>query len=207
MADLRVTPGRAGRMRLRRSLDAATRGADLLDRKLRILRARHEELLRAERDCAERWRRRLREAEVWLRRGLLLSGEDALDVPEAGQHATVDVAWTSTMGVRHPLSAVCVVPERDSAAPAPANTALARAESAYADAVRAAAEYAAARAAARALGEEILTTRRRTRALRRQWIPRLENALDRTDALLEQAEHEDAVRRRWAAGLSDTDGT
>ncbi|MCH0566674.1 MULTISPECIES: V-type ATP synthase subunit D [unclassified Streptomyces] len=207
MADLRVTPGRAGRMRLRRSLDAAARGADLLDRKLRILRARHEELLRAERDGAQRWRQQLREAETWLRRGLLLGGEDALDVPGAGQRAAVDVSWTSTMGVRHPASAVCAVPERDPDAPAPANTALARAESAYAEAVRAAAQYGAARAAARALGEEVLTTRRRTRALRRQWIPRLEDALCRTDALLEQAEHEDAVRRRWAAGLSDADGT
>lgn len=44
----RTPPGRAGRLRLRHSLDVAERGADLLERKLRILRAEHERLLRAE---------------------------------------------------------------------------------------------------------------------------------------------------------------
>lgn len=73
------------------------------------------------------------------------------------------------------------------------------AETACAEAVRAAASYAAARAAARAVGAEAVRTRQRVRALRRHWIPRLEAALDRADTALEQAEHEDAVRRRWAA--------
>ncbi|WP_405653242.1 V-type ATP synthase subunit D [Streptomyces sp. NBC_00019] len=199
MAELRVPPGRAGRMRLRRSLEAARRGADLLDRKLQILRTRHEALRQAERTAEEDWHRRLREAETWLRRGLLLSGEEALDAVACRPPAELEIVWTATMGVRHPRTASCTVPERDPGDPAPANTALFHAEAAYADAVRAAAEYAAVHAAARALGEEVLRTRQRVRALRRHWVPRLERALARADATLEQGEHEDAVRRRWAA--------
>ncbi|MEU5100490.1 V-type ATP synthase subunit D [Streptomyces sp. NPDC020996] len=199
MAQLRVPPGRAGRMKLRRSLGAARRGADLLDQKLRILRARHQELSEAERVAREHWHRRLGEAESWLRRGLLLGGEEALDALARTRPAELEVSWTSTMGVRHPGRATCTVPGRQPGEPAPPNTALVHAESAYADAVRAAAEYAAARAAARAVGAEVLSTGRRVRALRRHWVPRLEAALARADAALEQSEHEDAVRRRWAA--------
>ncbi|GLW50346.1 hypothetical protein Stsp02_60070 [Streptomyces sp. NBRC 14336] len=196
MTDLRVPPGRAGRLRLRHSLDVALRGADLLDRKLHVLRIRHEELLRAEAAAREEWHARLREAETWLRRGLLLGGEDAL---EPGPAARVEFTWTTTMGVRHPAGAVCTVPGRDPDDPAPGNTALVHAETHYARAVEAAAQYAVARAAARALGEEVRRTRQRVRALRRHWVPRLETALSQADAALEQGEHEDAVRRRWAA--------
>ncbi|MEU6379861.1 V-type ATP synthase subunit D [Streptomyces sp. NPDC046909] len=199
MADLRTPPGRAGRMRLRHSLEVARRGADLLDQKLRILRARHEELLRAERTARDHWHERLREAETWLRRGLLLGGEESLESPHPERPAELEIAWTSTMGVRHPRAASCTVPERDPDAPAPPNTGLIHAEAAYAEAVRAAAEYAVARAAARAVGAEVLSTRQRVRALQRHWIPRLEQALARADLALEQSEHEDAVRRRWAA--------
>ncbi|MEU6538521.1 V-type ATP synthase subunit D [Streptomyces sp. NPDC047000] len=199
MAELRVPPGRAGRMRLRRSLDTALRGADLLDRKLRILRARHAELLAAERAARGNWYARLAEAETWLRRGLLLSGEEALADLARTRPARLEIVWTATMGVRHPRTASCEIPGRDPDRPAPANSALVLAETAWAEAVRAAAAYAAARAAARAVGAEAARTRQRVRALRRHWIPRLEAALDRADTALEQAEHEDAVRRRWAA--------
>ncbi|MGW2516389.1 V-type ATP synthase subunit D [Streptomyces sp. NPDC001617] len=206
MADLRTPPGRAGRMRLRHSLAVARRGADLLDQKLRILRARHEALLAAEHTAQGRWHERLREAETWLRRGLLLGGEATLDALPPTRPAEVEIVWTSTMGVGHPQTASCAVPEREPDALSPANTALIHAEAAYAEAVRAAAEYAVARAAARAVGAEVLSTRQRVRALQRHWIPQLEQALTRADLALEQSEHEDAVRRRWAARVLE-DGT
>ncbi|MEV0738491.1 V-type ATP synthase subunit D [Streptomyces sp. NPDC050549] len=199
MADPRIPPGRAGRMRLRHSLEVARRGADLLDQKLRILRARHEELLRAEHTARDHWHERLGEAETWLRRGLLIGGEESLDTLPTTRPAEVEIVWTSTMGVRHPQTASCTVPEREADAPAPANTALIHAEAAYAEALRDAADYAVTRAAARAVGAEVLSTRQRVRALQRHWIPRLEQALARVDLALEQSEHEDAVRRRWAA--------
>ncbi|MFF5157666.1 V-type ATP synthase subunit D [Streptomyces sp. NPDC000348] len=196
----RTPPGRAGRLRLRHSLDVAERGAGLLEQKLRILRSEHQRLLRAEREAARAWRDLLAEAERWLLRGLLLGGEQALDSAAAGiGPAEVTVDWATSMGVHHPAAVSLSVPARPPTAAAPANTALAHAEAAYGRAVRAAAEYAAARAAARLVGAEVDGTRHRVRALRRHWIPRLREALDRSDLALEQAEHEDGVRRRWAA--------
>jgi vacuolar-type H+-ATPase subunit D/Vma8 len=196
----RTPPGRAGRLRLRHSLDVAERGADLLEQKLRILRSEHQRLLRA-REAAERdWRDLLSEAESWLLRGLLLGGEQALDSAAAGIGAAeVTVHWTTSMGVRHPATVSTSVPSRPPTAAAPTNTALVHAEAAYGRAVRAAAEFAAAHAAAELVGAEVVGTRHRARALRRHWIPRLREALDRSDLALEQAEHEDGVRRRWAA--------
>ncbi|MEU1787298.1 V-type ATP synthase subunit D [Streptomyces sparsogenes] len=193
-------PSRADRLRLRHSLDVALRGADLLERKLRILRSRHEELLRAEETRARAWRDSVRAAETWLLRGLLLGGEHGLRTAAEGV-GDAEVTWgeESTTGVRHPTLAACRVPERSPEASAPRNTALMHAEAAYREALRAGAECAAARTAARLVGDEVARTRRRVRALRRHWIPRLEESLARVVLALEQAEHEDAVRRRWAA--------
>lgn len=192
-------PGRAGRLRLRHSLDVAERGAGLLEQKLRILRSEHERLLRARETAGRTWRELVAEAETWLLRGLLLSGEHALDSAAAGvAPAETTVRWTTSMGVRRPAAASTSVPARPATAATPANTALVHAEAAYRRAVRAAAEYAAADAAAGLVGEEVAGTRHRVRALRRHWIPRLREALDRSDLALEQAEHEDAVRRRRA---------
>ncbi|GGR84017.1 hypothetical protein GCM10010269_23930 [Streptomyces humidus] len=201
MSDVRRTPpGRAGRLRLRHSLDVAGRGADLLEQKLRILRSEHQRLLRAQEAAALAWRDLVSEAEGWLLRGLLLGGEAALDSAAAGLGACdVTVRWTVSMGVRRPADVTTSVPVRPPAAAAPSNTALVHAEAAYGRAVRAAAEYAAARAATALVGAEVVGTRHRVRALRRHWIPRLREALARADLALEQAEHEDTVRRRWAA--------
>ncbi|MFD7489270.1 V-type ATP synthase subunit D [Streptomyces mirabilis] len=73
------------------------------------------------------------------------------------------------------------------------------AEAAYRQAVRAATDHACARAAARIVGAEMASTSRRVRALRRHWIPRPQEALAHVDLAPEQSEHEDSVRRRWAA--------
>lgn len=196
----RTPPGRTGRLRLRHSLDVAERGAGLLEQKLRVLRTEHQRLLHAEETAARAWRDLLPEAENWLLRGLLLGGEQALDSAAAGIGPTeVTIHWTTSMGVRHPAAVSTAVPARPSTAAAPANTALVHAETAYGHALRAAAEYAAAHAAAEVVGAEVISTQHRVRALRRHWIPRLREALDRADLALEQAEHEDTVRRRWAA--------
>lgn len=196
----RTPPGRAGRLRLRHSLDVAERGADLLEHKLRILRSEHQRLLHAEEAADRAWRKLLSEAESWLLRGLLLGGQQALGSAAAGiGPADVTVRWTVSMGVRHPAAVSLTVPARPPSAAAPANTALVHAEAAYGHAVRAAAEYAAAHAATELVGAELISTRHRVRALRRHWIPHLREALDHANLSLEQAEHEDTVRRRWAA--------
>jgi vacuolar-type H+-ATPase subunit D/Vma8 len=195
-------------MRLRHGLDVAVRGADLLEQKLSILRAEHQRLLRAEQAAARAWHDLLSEAENWLLRGLLLGGEQALDAAAAGIGAAeVSIDWTVSTGVRHPEGVTTSVPARPATAAAPSNTALVHAEAAYGRAVRAAAEYAVAHAAAEIVGVEVISTRHRVRALRRHWIPRLREALDRADLALEQAEHEDGVRRRWASRTAGSDGS
>ncbi|MFE9924842.1 V-type ATP synthase subunit D [Streptomyces sp. NPDC005774] len=200
----RTPPGRAGRLRLRHSLDVAERGADLLEQKLRVLRSEHQRLLSMEEQAAQEWHALLSEAEIWLLRGLLLGGEQALDSAAEGiGHSEVTVHWTTYMGVRHPGTVSLSVPTRPPTAATPANTALVHAEEVYGRAVRAAAEYAAAHVAAEAVGAEVISSRHRVRALRRHWIPRLREAIDRADLALEQAEHEDGVRRRWAAGTAE----
>ncbi|MGC5241806.1 V-type ATP synthase subunit D [Streptomyces albogriseolus] len=94
-------------------------------------------------------------------------------------------------------------PPHPTTAVAPSHTAVAHAGASYADAVCAAAEYAAAHAAAELLGAEVAGARHRVRALRRHCIPRLREALHRAGLTLEQSEHEDGVRRRWAADAAD----
>ncbi|MDX2878459.1 V-type ATP synthase subunit D, partial [Streptomyces ipomoeae] len=107
----RTPPGRAGRLRLRHSLDVAERGADLLEQKLRILRSEHQRLLHAEEAAARAWRDLLSEAESWLLRGLLLSGEHALDSAAEGiGSAEITIHWTVSMGVRHPAAVSTSVP-------------------------------------------------------------------------------------------------
>ncbi|MCH0539682.1 V-type ATP synthase subunit D [Streptomyces sp. MUM 203J] len=193
-------PGRIGRLRLEHRLAVARRGADLLERKLRILRARHERLVE-EADSAEaQWRERSREAESWLLRAVFVGGEHPLLAVGAGiAPAELALPWTSTLGVRHPDRTVRVGFPRPQAEVFRPSAALVRAEAAYRAALRAAAAYAAARTAARLVGDEVRATRGRIRALRRHWIPRLERELSVALAGLEQAAHEEAVQRRWAA--------
>ncbi|MGW2183211.1 V-type ATP synthase subunit D [Streptomyces sp. NPDC001732] len=195
----RAPAGRAGRLRLRRSLATALRGADLLERKARLLLDRE----RAERRAAENaglvWRNRLAEADSWLVRGVMLGGERALAEAVPAGRASVELRWQALMGVHHPAAVTWTGPVRSPAESTPPNTALAHAEVAYRSAVRAAAEHAAHRAAADLLAAEAERTRQRVRALRRRWIPQLRSELAAVEIALEEAEHEEAVRRRWAA--------
>ncbi|EST36443.1 V-type ATP synthase subunit D [Streptomyces roseochromogenus] len=195
----RVPAGRAGRLRLRHSLATALRGADLLERKLRLLLDRERAERRAAEEAGRVWRERLADAESWLVRGVLLGGERALAEAVPADQASVEVRWDALMGVRHPAGVAWTGPVRSPAEPTPSNTALAHAETAYRAAVRAAADHAAHRSAAELLAAEAARTRQRVRALRRHWIPRLRGEVAAVELALEEAEHEEAVRRRWAA--------
>ncbi|MER5206023.1 V-type ATP synthase subunit D [Streptomyces sp. NPDC002825] len=199
MSGRRVPPGRAGRLRLRLRLDTALRGADVLERKLLFLMDRERALRQAEEAAARLWTSRLHEAETWLLRGTLLSGEQALAQAATVDRATVTIAYTTTMGVRHPAGVTCAPAARSPDDPTPRNSALVRAEAAYRDAVTTAAEYAAAREATRRVAAEVRRTRQRVRALRHHWIPRLSGELTAAEQSLEQTEHEESVRRRWAS--------
>ncbi|MGW1130808.1 V-type ATP synthase subunit D [Streptomyces griseoluteus] len=196
----RVPAGRAGRLRLRRSLATAVRGADLLERKLRLLLDREHMARQAAEVAGGAWRQGLAEAETWLVRGVLLGGERALAEAAPAERTRVEVQWGALMGVRHPAAVSWTDPVRSPQEQTPSNTALAHAETAYRAAARAAAELAAHLASAELLGAEAVRTRQRVRALRRHWIPRLRDDLAAAELALEEAEHEEAVRRRWAAG-------
>ncbi|MFE3632733.1 V-type ATP synthase subunit D [Streptomyces cellostaticus] len=194
----RVPVGRAGRSRLRRGLATAERGADLLERKLRLLLDREGAARAAAGEAGRAWRERLAEADTWLVRGLLLGGERARAEAAPADRARAVVRWDTLMGVRHPAALSWTDPVRAPEEPAPPNTALAHAERAYRAAVRAAAEHAVQWAAAELLAAEATRTRRRVRALRRHWIPRLRRELAAVELALEEAEREEALRRRWA---------
>ncbi|MGX4688057.1 V-type ATP synthase subunit D [Streptomyces sp. JNUCC 63] len=198
-----AAPGRAERLRLRHSLHTALRGADLMERKLRLLLERERALTRRADEAGRILRERLTEADTWLVRGVLIGGERALTEAAPADRAAVDVEWTVLMGVRHPSAVSWTPPERSLGERTPGNTALAHAETAYRAAVRAAAEYAAARTAAELIAVEAERTRQRVRALRRHWIPRLRRELAAVELALEEAEHEEAVRRHWAATSHD----
>ncbi|MET9657422.1 V-type ATP synthase subunit D [Streptomyces sp. NPDC006510] len=61
------------------------------------------------------------------------------------------------------------------------------------------AEHAAHQAAAGPLAAEAERTRQRVRALCHHWIAQLQSELTAVEVALEEAEHVQAVRRRWAA--------
>ena len=191
-----VPPGRAGRLWLQRRLQVARRGADLLDRKLRLLA---DELGRLRTDSARtgaEWDRRCADAERWLLRAALLGGERAIRLAADGAVADVTISYRVTMGLRHPAGAACAIPASDTWE----GPALIRARHAHRAALEAAVRHAAAAEALRVVEAEALATRHRLRAVRDRWIPRLEQALAEVTLAIEEQELADAARLRLATG-------
>jgi len=190
-------PGRAGRIWLRGRLATARRAADLLDRKLRALRAEQETARQRERDAEADWTRSYRDADRWLLRAVLIEGERQL-LDAGAQPARLDLRWVSTVGAVHPADVDCrpaLWPDEDAV---PGTAAVVEAAAAYRDAVRAAAVYAAAAATRDALDREASLTRRRLRAVSDRRIPALERALRERTAALAESERAELVRLRWA---------
>jgi vacuolar-type H+-ATPase subunit D/Vma8 len=204
---LRVPPGRAGRLRLKHRLAIAERGADLLEQKLRALLAEQTARHAAARTSGQAWRDGVAQAETWLLRAALLGGQQDLHAVTPPAEARADLEWTTSMGVRYPGAARAVMAERSTASAGSASSALIRADAAYRRAVEAALTAAADQAAVRALDGAVDTTRRQVRALRRHWIPRLRDAVAHVDFTLEQADHEDGVRRRMTGARQRSFGS
>lgn len=197
---VRIPPGRAGRLRLRHRLEVAQRGAELLERKLRALQKEQQRRTRRVRDSGDEWTRRAGEADTWLLRAALLTGQRGLQLARPHESAVISVEWANTMGLRYPAQATCTLPSRMPDSPGlPSSAALIDAEKAYGAALAAAVRHAADRAALRAICAEVTATRHRVRALRRRWIPRLEDALSIVELELEEQERAEGLRRRWAA--------
>ena len=191
---LAVPPGRAGRLWLTRRLTVARRGADLLDRKLQVLRRELDRRRDSAARAAEEWERRQADADSWLLRAALLGGERAIRLAAAGTFAEVTVSHAATMGVRYPIGATCTTPPPVRGE----GPALAAAREAHRGALSAAVRYAAAAEALRVLEAETVATRFRLRAVRDRWIPRLEEAFAEVTFAIEELERADAARLRLA---------
>ena len=191
-----VPPGRAGRLWLQRRLRVAERSAELLDRKLRILRLALDARRDAAAQAAADWDRCQAEAQRWLLRAVLLGGERTIRVSSDGRFAGVTIDYGSVMGIRYPSGASCAFPE-------PATwdgLALAGARQAHQAALQAAVRHAAAGEALRLVEAETLATQHRLRAIKDRWIPRLQQALAEVTLAIDEQEIADAARLRLAAG-------
>jgi V/A-type H+-transporting ATPase subunit D len=189
-----VPPGRAGRLWVDRRLRAARRGADLLDRKLRILQTELDTRRRSAELTQGAWERCCAEAEEWLLRATLLGGERALRLAAAEGAAEVRISHVVTAGVRYPDGGTCTL--RQPAHWAGATTAEAR--RAHQAALEAAVVHAAAAAALRLIEAEVTVTRYRLRAIQDRWIPRLEQARAEITFALDEIERADQARLRRA---------
>jgi len=200
---LRTPPGRAGRPWLVHRLAVARRGAEVLEDKRHGLLRERARLAAIVDEARATWEHAVREAETWLLRALLISGQRSFElavfhVPEP---AEAHLAWRRSLGVAYPSAAeVRLPPTPDLVAPG-GSAALPAAAAAYGRALEAGADFAAARSALERVDAELAATTRRLRALERRWIPAHEEALARLALELDETEREDAVRARWFAEL------
>lgn len=193
-------------MWLQHRLATAKQGAELLEHKLRILRTERERLALRRARTATAWEDASLEAGTWLLRAALVGGERCVRLSSEQKLADVVIGWEQPMGVRYPAEATCTVPEPSPDAPATGNAALVTARECHRQALQAAVQHAAAEAAVRVLEVEERATRRLLRAIEDRWIPRLQEALAEAQFRLEEEEHADGVRLRWAAGRRTAPG-
>ncbi len=198
----RVPPGRAGVLWLQHRITGAERAAALLDQKLRMLRAEEHRLVRESEDTGREWTATAGEAATWLVRAALLGGERAVVLASEPGEVRVDVVWTRTMGVRYPGRAATSHPGPAPGGPSSAGAAVLAARTAHRRAVETGVRHALAQAAVRVVQAESAATRRRLRAIDDRWLPLLHQALARTRLELDEQEHADGVRLRWARDTS-----
>ena len=186
-------------MRVERRLQTARHGAQLLDRKQRIMANQLEHLqLRAGRSLRE-WEDRAREAAVWLQRAAALDGRERIEVASSTRPAEVEVQWGGAMGVAYPEDACCEPPDAPTAG---GSSALSYAAAAHRSALTAAVRHAAAQRAVLLVSAELAATRTRQRAVEKRWVPRLENELLAIRRQPGEQELEEGLRLRWAADSS-----
>ncbi|NYI42003.1 V-type ATP synthase subunit D [Demequina lutea] len=194
--------GRAGRVRLERRLTVARHGADLLDRKQRILADELERLKIVASHSDARWQDLAAVAATWLRRAAALDGRAQIAATAPRVPARVEVTWGGAMGVAFPLEAsgMSIPPTT-----AGGSSALSFAVAAHAEALEAAVEQAVATRAVQLVSAELAATRSRLHAVEKRWIPRLEDRLMAIRRALDALELEESLRLRWAAGAAGAD--
>jgi V/A-type H+-transporting ATPase subunit D len=200
---IRIPPGRTGRLWLLRRLEAAQRGAEVLDQKRQTLLGERQRLTQALEAAKVEWDARAAVAGAWNARASAIGGQRlmrlaALQRPAA---AALGVRRRKVLGVVVPAEATVELgPSPDYVALGGAAVALAA--RAHADALAAAAAYAVARAAHDAVQAELTATTRRLRAIEHRWIPAHESALRALELALDEIELGDIMRARWAVDRS-----
>jgi V/A-type H+-transporting ATPase subunit D len=157
------TSGKAARLVLRRQLEVARRGADLLSRKRQAPLADQRRLREEAAATAGEWTDAVNEAERWLARASLLDGASEMArIALCGERSPeLTVVWESLMGVVRPRIAGL---EQGSAPPVSSlggSSALHYAVLAYRRATRAAARQAAAQIALERVSHELTAVARR----------------------------------------------
>lgn len=195
--------GRAARVRVQRRLAVARHGAELLDRKRRILVEEVERLDLVAARTGEQWRAAAVEARRWAGRAAGLDGPLAIGAAAPAELAQAQVRLGGAMGVVYPVDSSTFSPEPRDVGGSSALTLAARA---HVEALDAGVAHAAASRAAAAVRAELAATRTRLRAVERRWVPRLESDLATIERALADLELEEGLRLRWAAGASAGQG-
>ena len=195
------TSGKAARLVLRRQLEVARRGAELLSRKRQALLAEQRRLREVAAAATTEWTEAIIEAERWLARAALLDGADEVARIASYIERTPEltVAWEPLMGIVRPRIAGLEQGPTPPISSLGGSSALHYAALAYRRATRAAAEQAAAQIALERVSHELATVARRARAIERRWIPRHETDLAGLELSLEETEREEAARLRLLA--------
>lgn len=197
-------PGRTGLLWLQHRLALADRAASRLDQKLRILLTEQAAYALLVQRTEPAWDRASREADEWLLRAALLDGQVGIRAPAGLPPAEVHVDWTTALGTTYPASGTCTMPDLDPQRAGVASAAASEATTAYRRALEAAVAHAVASSAARAIDAEVATTRQRLRGVQERWLPRLGTALAELRLNLDEAEHAEGTRLRWAADRQGT---
>jgi V/A-type H+-transporting ATPase subunit D len=196
---IRIPPGRAGRLWLERRLEVATRGADVLDQKRRTLLQQQQILATRRSETEAAWERQAAEAARWNDRAATIAGPRRLRL--AGLHrqtrAELKIGWRNALGAVFPADATVQPGEPPDFVALGGGSSVTLAAEAHAEALKAAAAFAVARAAYEAVSAELAATTRRLRAIERRWIPEHQAALRKLELSLNQSELEDAIRVRW----------
>jgi V/A-type H+/Na+-transporting ATPase subunit D len=202
----RVPAGRTGRLWLLARLRTGRRAADLLDRKLRILRSEQERFHLLAEHTREHWQEAQRRADTVGLRAAMMGGARGVRLLTPAEPAEVAVSWASVMGLRYPAGTTCRFATPSDMDRSAGTTALVGAPSTYQAAVAAAAAHAAAATACRTIDAEVKATRQRLRAITDRWLPDLEEALRQLSTRLDEAERAETVRLRWTSRIQATGG-
>lgn len=194
--------GRIERARLQRRLAVARRGADMLDRKERILDDELGRLRLRSGQTGVAWTTACEEADRWLVRAQAIEGRAAVAAAAAPQ-AVERTEWENRMGVRFPGGVSVSLPQP---VPPAGGSALVFAARAYRAATEAGVHHAAALRALAVVRAELAATRSRRRAVEQRWIPRMEDQLRSIERALEEQELEETLRLHWVAGHDEVGG-